>query len=148
MPGTNEQVFVKEMTKMMPALLREVSKKNESALTKMNLSLSHIVVLDVLNERGPSAMWDIAKSLGLTMSAATGIVDKMIKMNLVRRERSPEDRRVVKVAILKKGKDSIEKVQKMRKDVVRDMYSVLTDEERGQYLRMLKKVYMSMLEEK
>ena len=148
MPGTSESVFIREMTRMVPAMLRAFSKRNESALTKTNLAVSNIVVLDVLREKGPSTMGEIAKSLGLTMSAATGIVDKMIKVNLVRRERSPEDRRVVKVALLKKGLETAERMQKLRKDMISDMYSVLTDDEREQYLKLLRKVFENMLEKK
>ena len=148
MTGAKEGAFIREMTKMVPVMLREMSKRNESSLNKMNLPVSNIIVLDVLREKGPSAMGDIARSLGLTMSAATGIVDKMIKNGVVKRERSDTDRRVVKVALLKKGQDICEKVQKMRKDIISDMYSVLSDQERDEYLTILRKVYSNMIQEK
>ncbi|MEA3489292.1 MAG: MarR family transcriptional regulator [Candidatus Omnitrophota bacterium] len=140
--------FTVEMVKIMPVLLREVTRKHENQLTKLNLTVSHIVILDLLIEKTPCTMGEIAMSLGLTMSAVTGIIDKMIGIRLVKRERSTEDRRVVRVFLLQKGQNTVEHVRRLREDVISEMYSVLTDKERSEYLALLRKVYKNLLERK
>ncbi|MDP8298831.1 MAG: MarR family transcriptional regulator [Candidatus Tantalella remota] len=136
--------FGVQMANMLPALLREVTRKQENIFTKGNLSVSHIIVLDMLLVAGSASMSDIAKVMNLSMASATGIIDKMIEQGFVKRERSTEDRRVVKVSLLKKGKDISGRVNESRVTMTNDLYSVLTDAERDEYLRLLRKVYDSI----
>ncbi|MGB2601094.1 MAG: MarR family transcriptional regulator [Candidatus Omnitrophota bacterium] len=133
--------FAKEMAKMLPTLMRAVTSKMEVLLTRENLAVSHIVVLDMLGEKGSCTMGELAQALNLSMGAVTGVVDKMIEMEIVERERSSEDRRVVKVGLVEKGKALVSDVNKMRIDATKELYSALTDEEREEYLRMIRKIY-------
>ena len=133
--------FGHEMAKMLPTMMRAVTSKMEAFLTKGNLAVSHIVVLDMLREKSPCTMGEIAKVLNLSMGAATGIIDKMIEGGIVKRERSGEDRRVVNVALAKKGETVASKVNQMRIDSTEELYSALTEAERKEYLRMIHKIY-------
>ena len=144
MAASKKNDFGVRMAQMLPALLREVTRKQENIFTKGNLTVSHIVVLDMLLAAGSATMSDIAKVMNLSMASATGIVDKMVEQGVVKRERSTDDRRVVKVSLLKKGKDIAEGVNKSRITMTNELYSVLTDGERNEYLRLLRKVYDSI----
>ena len=73
-----------------------------------------------------------------------GIVDKMIRLGMVKRERSLEDRRVVKVILLKKGAETAKKITEERRKVANKIFSSLTETERKEYLRLLRKVYVSL----
>jgi len=77
-----------EIAKVHPLILREVAVKQMSVFSKDKITLTQVVVLDLLKEKGSCRMGDIAAALNLTMSAVTGIIDKMIEMGLVKRERS------------------------------------------------------------
>ncbi len=138
--------FGKEMALVLPALLREVNRRHETIFLEDNLALPQIVVLDLLRERGPCNMSDLARTLNHTMSATTGIIDKMIRMEMVKRERSQEDRRVVIVALLRKGEEAAKRVNEARRDLSNEMYSVFTQKEKQEYLRLLKKVYDNLRE--
>jgi len=141
MAATGRRDFGAEIARLLPLMLREVTRRQERIFLENNFVVSHVVVLDFLRERGSAPMGEISKVLGLTMSAATGIVDKMVEQGYVKRERSADDRRVVMVSLLRKGKDLIEKVVKARENLTNDMYSVLTEKEKDEYLRMLRKVH-------
>ncbi len=145
MGGVKTSDFAREMAVIMPRLLREVSRRQEGVFTRGNLAVSDIIVMDALLEKGPCTMSDLACILNLSMSAATVIVDRMTKKGLVRRERSREDRRIVMVTLLKKGKETIKKVNDQRRNIVVDLYSALDDAERAQYLKLLKKVYSKFI---
>lgn len=144
MGHTKNVNFGNEVAKLMPAMLREVSKRHQLIYSQGNLAISHIVTLDLLRQKGPCKMSELAKTLNLTMSAATGIVDRMIKMGLVKRERSRKDRRVVRVALLKKGEETARRVNENRRSLTNKMFTVLTQKEKQEYLRLLRKVYESL----
>ena len=133
--------FGTEVSKILPLIMREVTKRQMSILSKGFLTIPQVVILDLLVERGPCRMSELARVLGFTMSAVTAIVDKMISLRLVKRERSSQDRRVVKVIILNKGKETAGRVSEERRDVANNIFSALTEEDRNEYLRLLRKVY-------
>ena len=89
-------------------------------------------------------MNDLAKTLNFTMSAVTAIVDKMIDMKLVKRERSSSDRRVVNVTMLNKGKECLIKIRHARSNCVNELFSTLTQQDKSEYIRILKKVYANL----
>ncbi len=140
----NSARFSEEMAKMVPRMLREFTRKQESILSKGNIALPHVVILDCLREMGSLTMGELARILNLTMSAVTVIIDKMVELGLVKRERSKQDRRIVNVMLLKKGRETAEKVDEARKVMTSEIYSVLSGEERVEYLRLIRKVYESL----
>src|ERR1041384_3186887 len=55
---------------------------------------------------GPLAAGEIAREIGLTPGAVTGMVDRLERAGLVRREVDPNDRRRVVVTATDSGKDA------------------------------------------
>ena len=138
--------FGAEVMKLMPRMLREVSRAQKSVIAKGNLAVPHIVVLDMLSSKKSCTMGELARTMDLTMSAATGIVDRMIELGLVKRERSASDRRVVRVTLLKKGSDLMRKINGERRRMIDRMFMALSDAERHEYLRLFRKVIESISE--
>ena len=136
--------FGEEMAKVLPRMLREFARKQDSILAKGKIAIAHVVILDVLKEKESSTMGELAKILNLTMSAVTVIIDKMIELTLVKRERSKEDRRIVNVTLAKTGKDLMKKINEERESMTNEIFSVLTDKEKEEYLRLIRKVYESL----
>ena len=56
--------------------------------------------LDVLDWSGPIAAGDLARRVGLTSGAVTGVIDRLERSGWVRRTSDPTDRRRVIVEIL------------------------------------------------
>jgi len=136
--------FSAELARLLPLMLREVARRQKGTMTRGSLTVSHIVVLEILKEKGPSTMGALAWDLDLTMSAATSIVDKMIEHGLVKRERSKEDRRVVKVSMLKKGDGMVRLVNQERRAMTNEMFKALTESEKSEYLRLFRKMIGSI----
>ena len=136
--------FGDEVAKIMPRILRGVTQSQATIFAKGGMTVPNIIILEMLKEKGPCKMSELAAALRLTMSAVTGIVDKMIRLGMVKRERSLEDRRVVKVILLKKGAETAKKITEERRKVANKIFSSLTETERKEYLRLLRKVYVSL----
>lgn len=139
--GAEKTDIGKEIAKVHPLILREAVKRQMNIMPGEQISISHIAILDLLTEKGPLRMGDLAAALNLTMGAVTGIVDKMIAFKLVKRERDEKDRRVVRVFLLSKGNDIVDRLDKQKSEMVNDIFSVFTAAEKTEYLRLLRKVY-------
>lgn len=133
--------FGVEISRMLPVLMREVTKKQDTFLATSDLPVPGILVLDLLREKGAATMSEISRALHLSMSSATGIIDKMIGKGYVSRERSDEDRRVVKVMLIDKGSKAAKILDDERIEMINDLYAVLSDNEQEEYMRLLRKVY-------
>jgi DNA-binding MarR family transcriptional regulator len=141
--GGNSE-FGRDLARMHPVILREAVMKQMPFFSKSGLSIQQVVVADLLREKGPSRMGEIAKALNLSMGAATAVIDKMIAGGLVKRDHSAEDRRVVTVALLMKGSETITKIEEERVRVLNDIFSVLSAGEKEEYLRLIRKVYKAV----
>ena len=136
--------FGAEVAKILPLIMREFTKRPKSIFSELSLTIPQIVVLEFLTDQAPRKMNELATALSFTMSAVTVIVDKMIKLKLIKRERSSEDRRVVNVILLNKGREMARRIKDARRNLVNELFSTVTVEDRQQYLRILRKVYKNL----
>ncbi|MFH1996165.1 MAG: MarR family transcriptional regulator [Candidatus Omnitrophota bacterium] len=132
--------FGTKIMRLLPLMLREISKRLTESMPEGFLTLPQLVVLDLLSGEGSCNMSEVAEALNLTMGAATGAVDKMIELGMIARERSQEDRRVVNVTMTDQGKETIARVNLARRDICNDIFSSLSEDERSQYLGIIGKI--------
>ena len=84
----------------------------------VGISGSDLECLDFLNLEGRVTAGRLAEVMGLTTGAITGVVDRLEKAGLVRRERDPDDRRKVFIAT---APESIAKVGRFYEHMQRGM---------------------------
>ncbi len=89
-----------------------------------------------LNCAGTLTMTELADKLDLSHGAATGLVDRLEKLDLIIRQRSEDDRRVVSVVLSQSGQQLIERVNTKRHQILRTMLQDLTPQERQTLLKI------------
>jgi DNA-binding MarR family transcriptional regulator len=100
-----------------------------SELNKGNVSFPQFFLLTYLSSEEYLTMSDIAKKMGHSTAAATGLVDRLEKLSYVERVHAAEDRRKIMVRITKKG---VELVAKMRTEISNDLAGILSDMDEDQ----------------
>jgi DNA-binding MarR family transcriptional regulator len=70
----------------------------QKAAAGYGLGITDMKALDVLLREGPQTAGRLATVLSLTSGAVTGVVDRLVRRGLARREADPTDRRRVLVA--------------------------------------------------
>ncbi|MEW5990990.1 MAG: MarR family transcriptional regulator [Chloroflexota bacterium] len=85
-------------------------------LVKAGVSMTHLHVMWLLQHHGTLSMSGLAELMDVSLSNATGIVDRMEERGLVERVRVPDDRRVVLVRIAAGGLDALDAVEAIRQD--------------------------------
>jgi DNA-binding MarR family transcriptional regulator len=84
-------------------------------LLEQGVSLAHMHVLWLLEDQGPLPMSRIAEALDISLSNATGLVDRMEERGLVERARVPRDRRVVIVHPTDRGRTVMDELELLRR---------------------------------
>ena len=93
------------------------------------LSSSQRIILRHLINHGPCPVSEVANQLGVTLSAATGLVDRLVKAKLVTRDRDQNDRRVVWVKITPEGETAVVAAETRRHAAYQALTQNLSEEE-------------------
>jgi DNA-binding MarR family transcriptional regulator len=106
-------------------------------LNRGKLSYSQFFLLTYLSSEEFLTMTDVAKKMGHSTAAATGLVDRIEKLGYVERTHASEDRRKIMVRITSKG---VEMVAHMRAEIATDLAGILSamDEESAEHLQQVK----------
>lgn len=79
------------------------------------VTLAQYRALVVLHTRGPQRPADLAERLQVTPSTASRMVERLVRRRLVRRVRSTQDRRMVKVHLTDSGRRLVDEVVDRRR---------------------------------
>lgn len=80
----------------------------------------------------------------LAFSTTTDLVDRMEKNELVVRIREEQDRRVVRIKLLKEGERVIEEVIQKRQEYLKTVLADFTVDEAEQFAALLEKLHTNM----
>ncbi len=98
-------------------------------LLEQGVSMAHMHVLWLLEHQGPLPMSRIAEAIDVSLSNATGLVDRMEERGLVERTRVPEDRRVVIVQPTERGRSVMDELELLRRSHMERILRHLTAEQ-------------------
>jgi len=119
-------------------------------LVKLELSLSRFELLALMlaEKYQTTTMGNLAQGMSVPMSTATGIVDRLVKKGLLKRDRSEEDRRVVTVTLTGDGRDLIENLKEHFYYFIDKARGFLTGEEFETALELVRKVVLGFQKSK
>ena len=95
-----------------------------SELNRENVSFPQFFLLAYLSSEDYLTMSDIAKKMGHSTAAATGLVDRLEKLKYVERVHAAEDRRKIMVRITQKGATP---VAHMRGEIASSLSDVMSE---------------------
>ena len=87
-------------------------------LVRAGVSMSHLHVMWILQSHGDLSMTHLAEMLDISLSNATGLVDRMEERGVIDRIRVPDDRRIVLVSLSDHGRELLAQVDLVRSDLV------------------------------
>lgn len=85
-------------------ILRGVFAASESDSPLGDLPLPQLRLMGMLERGGDARMSEVSEALGVALSTATQIADRLSARGWVRRESDPEDRRVVRLVLTEEGR--------------------------------------------
>lgn len=104
------------------------------------LTKPELLALEAISKGEGLMMSELARRLDIGFSTATGIIDRLIEKELVRRERNGGDRRVIRLVLTGKGKKINLAYQMQKKEIFGKMLSLLTADEQRSLILILEKI--------
>jgi DNA-binding MarR family transcriptional regulator len=118
----------------------------QTVANRVGISSSDLECLDFLIIEGRVTAGRLAELTGLTTGAITGVVDRLEKAGLVRRERDADDRRKVFIAIVPENIARIGRFYEPLQRAVQKNWEGYTDAELKLLLRFMTQGYTTMLD--
>jgi DNA-binding MarR family transcriptional regulator len=106
----------------------------------MGVSLPQLRILYRIRARPGLDVRGLAEGLGISPSAASQQVDKLVARGLVRRTENPEDRRHVRLEVTDLGQQAIGEISRTTRSHLQGVLSVLSDTELDELHRLLSRV--------
>lgn len=112
---------------------------------RLHLTFPQALVLNVLCMRGAMPISELAEQTGSANSTVSGIVDRLEKLELARRDRSERDRRVIYVSATEKYREMCARDRTDVDGYFASLLDTMTGEERGEILSALEKLEQALL---
>jgi DNA-binding MarR family transcriptional regulator len=145
----NEMETQKNIIRFLEALskISKIIASMESYIGDLTLSKFDLIALECISNEPNLIMTKFAKSLGIGLSTATGIIDRLVKKKLAIRERNHGDRRVVKISLTEKGEKIYLDFQKEKKKVIEKILRILSVKEQMDFVLIIEKIVNKLSEE-
>ena len=106
-----------------------------------DLSVAAFQVLAIIEGEGtPLPPSVVAERMVTTTGTMTSLIDTLVRRGLVRRLPHPDDRRMLLIDITDAGRDVVDLVLPVTHRITKDMFQVLTEDERQHLLELLGRV--------
>ncbi|ALS79017.1 MULTISPECIES: MarR family transcriptional regulator [Planococcus] len=121
-----------------------IKQKGREILNSYTITPPQFVALQWLFEHGDMTIGDLSNKMYLAFSTTTDLVDRMEKNELVVRIREEQDRRVVRIKLLKEGERVIEEVIQKRQEYLKTVLENFTQDEAVKFAALLEKLHTNM----
>lgn len=133
---------IAELEKRLRHISGAIKRNGRKILNNYPITSPQFIALQWLIEEGNLTIGELSQKNGLAFSTTTDLVDRMEKNDLVKRIKDENDRRVVRIQILDKGKKIIKEVIHKRQDFlgeVLETFSPKQVEDLSELLNVLQK---------
>jgi DNA-binding MarR family transcriptional regulator len=91
------------ITETFPEIMHRLIESRPLRRGEFELTLAQLRALRAIG-RTACTMGELARQLGISLSAATGLADRLVQHGLIERKPDPQDRRIVRVEMARAGK--------------------------------------------
>lgn len=109
--------------------MQRLSEGHAPEFLEIDITMPQAKLLYLLGAVGDLHMSSLVTHLGVSLSTISGLVDKVVDHGLAHRREDPVDRRQVVVGLTPAGAQFIDRFRELNARQMRDLVSVLGDEE-------------------
>lgn len=122
---------------------RTMKRALEIKLSEYNITSSQYSVLEILGKYNGISLTELGKLLYFDNPTITGIINRMARAKLLRRQRDRTDRRVIKLYLTPKGLELQAKLPRLAKNVNQEAVKNFSECEKETILEQLKRINQS-----
>jgi len=131
-----------DLREVVQDILKQFQSVNAAAANgpHVELKMQELRVVELLGNEGPRMMRQLAEYLAVAVNSVTSIVDGLETKQLVRRTRSDQDRRVIRVELTDAGREIYDSLVEVNLRLFRSMLGALSEEEQENFMVLCRKM--------
>ncbi|MEO0140487.1 MAG: MarR family transcriptional regulator [candidate division WOR-3 bacterium] len=128
---------LEESTKKAELLLRIICSlirlHGREILSRHHLSPPQFDIMTTIYFEGELSQNEMPKKLHLAKSTISALLDRLEKQGMITKKKTPDDKRISTVRLTFKGTNVIEQVIERRRELLRELYSHLSERQREEF---------------
>lgn len=92
-------------------------------------TLPQLSVISMMEKHGKQKVSELSLKMGLSDSTVSGILDRLEQKDIIKRERTKDDRRVVKISLTGKSKEFCNDFRRKREEYFTQLLKSLSEQE-------------------
>lgn len=129
--------YVARIQRLMYQLARLMERCDELCLAQHDVTVSQGYTLMCLPPSSDLTMNALGEAIGVAGSTATRMVDQLVKKGLANRRHDSGDRRIVRVALTKRGQELRQEMEAAMQSCFTDAFAGVAESERPATLQVL-----------
>jgi DNA-binding MarR family transcriptional regulator len=122
--------FVVTVQEWMEVFMQRSMRGFLAYVRESGLSMSQVGALFQIQHRGSSGVTDLGDELGVTSSAASQMLERLVQQELILRSEDPSDRRAKQLVLTDKGRQVVQESVRARQSWLSDLAETLSDREK------------------
>lgn len=139
-PSFSIYEFADKIGEIFPIVIKEFLKRQTNELCKGKITMPQFLILSFLERQGECKMTQLARFMGVTTAAMTGIVDRLVRDGYAERVSDPKDRRIIRIKTTAKGASLVHKINLHRRQMIIDIFGRLSQQDREDYLKIITRI--------
>ncbi len=140
----NRTPIIKELMEGIHTIQQKIIARQHVPKHIEGITFSEWRVLEILHQKEGATIKDIHTALGMTSSAATQLVNNLVRKKYVVRKTHPKDRRASSIMLSSTLQSSLAKLMEQNLKKMQELFQVLTDEEFTTFTTLHKKISTSI----
>ena len=139
-PEQIQQSYIDRLFTAFHVANRHIQQEMSLALKDMKLTGPQFFILYLLSTSEDMKSTELAEKLDVKPSAITVMIDRLLKNDLVLRQRDERDRRIVKLQLTSLGREIFEKAKRKRREIFSRYLAYLDEEDVDQLVTIYEKL--------
>ncbi len=144
--GSDRAVLTGRIIAQLRGAMRELRCMSGDRLRRTEIGFTNVHVLSVLEGHGAMSMGHLAEILDVSLSNASGLIDRLEDRGLVERVRVPDDRRVVLVQTTAEGRAALARADVLKDELLQSILARLDEPRLARVAAALEDVTASAVE--
>ncbi len=140
---------INEFTEIIGALKFALVRRNPKMFNEIDQDMTPIQfgLCMLLKVKGKQTMGFLSNAIGVSMPTITGIIDRLVKREIVKRDRDEQDRRVVFVALTQNGEKVLDAFHRVEHEHLKPVLMTLSQEDRHTFIKLWRQILTGLMPE-
>ncbi|MFC1767752.1 MarR family winged helix-turn-helix transcriptional regulator [Candidatus Margulisiibacteriota bacterium] len=140
MASSDIEKYSQRMEELIEKFSASLQQAHPFDMKAMEVTLPQFMVLKFISQNDNCKMSELSTAMKVTMGNMTGMIDRLEREGYVNRSEDPEDRRIVRVKIAKRGINAVSNMINHRNKSIKHMFGRLSENEMHTLVKIMEKL--------